>query len=155
MALKAGIRWFLGPERWDSIAITFISDEKDRMSRPEQGWVDNFEKYLPYRAELDAYLGREGGKSYPSVTATVIRQNSAESDVLQHCDVLLGATQMALVGESNRATKRELGQMVVRWCQDPNLRRKFNLWAFPNEKGAPYSPVPLRLRASDNEPTLF
>jgi len=155
MALKAGIRWFLGPENWESVTITFVSDEKDRMSRPDQRWVDNFENYLPYRAALDAYLSQREGRPYPSVTAKLMLQNSAESDLLQLCDVLLGATQMALVGSSSRATRQELGQMVVRWCRDPNLRRKFDLWAFPNEKGAPYSPVPLRLRASDNQPTLF
>ena len=156
MALKAGISWFLGPENWESVAITFVSDKKDRMSRPDQGWVDNFENYLPYRAELDASLGQMQGKRYlSSVKVQLSLQDSAQSDLLQLCDVLLGATQMALVGSSSRATRQELGQMVVRWCRDPNLRRKFDLWAFPNEKGAPYSPVPLRLRASDNQPRLF
>jgi hypothetical protein len=67
MALKAAIGWFLGPENWDSVAITFVSDPKNRMRRPDQGWVDNFGEYLPYRAQLDAYLSWTQGKRYPSV----------------------------------------------------------------------------------------
>jgi len=164
MALKAGIRWFLGPEGWDSVTITFVSDAKDRMSRPEQGWIDNFETYLPYRAELDAFLSREEGKPYPRARLELQLQDSGACDLLQLCDVLLGATQMALVAGSHQPTKRELGAMVVRWCRDLQqppwkqqfgLYRKFNLWGFPDKKGAPYSPVPLQLQVGTNHPTLF
>jgi hypothetical protein len=164
MALKAGIRWFLGLESLDSVTITFVSDAKDRMSRPEQGWIDNFESYLPYRAKLDAFLSREEGKPYPSVSLKLQLQDSAACDLLQLCDVLLGATQMALVAGSHQPTKRELGAMVVRWCRDLQepprkqqfgLYRKFSFWGFPDNQGLAYSPVPLQLQVGMNHPTLF
>jgi len=164
MALKAGISWFLRPESWDSVTITFVSDAKDRMSRPKEGWIDNFENYLPYRAELDAFLSREEGKPYPSVSLQLQLQDSAACDLLQLCDVLLGATQMALVAGSTRPTKQGLGQMVVRWCRDLaqptwkqklSLIRKFNLWAFPDKEGKPYNSVPLQLEPNDNQLTLL
>jgi len=164
MALKAGISWFLGPQNLDSVAIAFVSDAKDRMSRPDHGWVDNFEDYLPYRAQLDAFLSQTQGKRYPSVDIQLSLQDSAENHLLQLCDVLLGATQMALVAGSTRPTKQELGQMVVRWCRDLaqptwkqklSLIRKFNLWAFPDKEGKPYNSVPLQLEPNDNQLTLL
>jgi hypothetical protein len=164
MALKAGISWFLGQEGWDSVTITLVSDAKRRMRRPEQGWIDNFEKYLPYRAKLDAFLSREEGKPYPRVSLQLQLQDSSACDLLQLCDVLLGATQMALVAGSHQPTKRELGAMVVRWCRDLQqprrkqqfgLCRRFDLWGFPDKNGAAYSPVPLQLQVDMNHPTLF
>lgn len=71
---------------------------------------------------------------------------------------------MALVAGSTRPTKNELGKMVVRWCEDLrrtwreqklNLFRKYDLWAFPDESGAPYSSVPLKLKADDTQIPLF
>ncbi len=58
MALKAGIAWHLGPKKLDRVTIRFVSDAKDRASRPDQGMVDNFDEYLPYRAEFDAYIAQ-------------------------------------------------------------------------------------------------
>jgi hypothetical protein len=48
MALKAGIAWHLGPMSLDHLTVHFISDARDRVSRPDREWVDNFESYLPY-----------------------------------------------------------------------------------------------------------
>jgi hypothetical protein len=50
MALKGAIAWLLGPENLDKLFIVFVSDAKFRMNRPEEGWIDNFEEYIPYRA---------------------------------------------------------------------------------------------------------
>lgn len=164
MALKAGIAWHLGHVELDELRIRFVSDAKDRQSRPDKGLIDNFEEYLPYRAELDAYLSQSKNRSYPSVRLELELRNSAEDDLLQFCDLLLGATQMALVAGSDQPAKRALGQMVVRWCQDLrrplreqryNLYHKFNIWAFPDNEGRPYNNVPLALPPDDVQLPLF
>lgn len=163
MALKAGIAWHLGPLGLDELRIHFISDAKNRQSRPDKGFSDNFEEYLPFRAEVDAFLSQYKSKSYPRVRLTVELRDSKEEDLLQLCDVLLGAVQCALVAGSKQPTKRELGQMVVRWYQDLRLppwkqiyqlHRKFNLWAFPNGERKPYDKVPLAL-LDDRQGSLF
>jgi hypothetical protein len=164
MALKAGIAWHLGPQQLDKLAIHFVSDAKERASRPDRGLIDNFEDYLPYRAELDAYLSQSGTRSYPSVRLGLELRDSGSDDLLQLCDLLLGATQMALVAGSKQPTKCELGQMVVRWCEDlrhppwqqtHKLQRKCNLWGFPDRDGRPYNSLPLALCVDDGQMDLF
>lgn len=158
MGVKAGISWHLADQERDTLSIRFISDDKDRASRPNRGIIDNFEDYIPYRAQLDAFLALSSGRRYPTVELALELRASAAEDLLQLTDVLLGATQAALTGQARRETKRVLGQIVVRWCDDLRtppwqqtlgLHRKFSLWAFPDDKGAPYSNVPLALPASD------
>jgi len=164
MALKAGIAWHLGPSNLDELTIHFVSDAKDRASRPDGQWSDNFETYLPYRAELDAFLSQSGGRRYARVSLNLTLRDSQSDDLLQLCDLMLGATQMALVAGSSRPTKRELGEMVVRWCRDLQqppwkqqfqLHRKFNLWAFPDQDGRPYNRVGLALNIDDGQLGLF
>lgn len=164
MALKAGIAWHIGPKDFDSVNIEFVSDAKDRATRPDQGMVDNFENYLPYRAGLDSFLSRTSGRSFPDVRLTVQLQDSAENDLLQFTDLLLGASQMALVAASNRRVKRKLGEFVVRWYGDAQrppwkqqyrLHRRFNLWGFPNEQGRPYNNVHLSLQIDNGQMSLF
>ncbi len=118
MALKAGIAWHLGPQSLDDLTVHFISDAKDRATRPDRAWIDNFESYLPYRAEVDALISQWKGRPYPSVNMDLTLCDSASQDLLQLCDLLLGATQMALVAGSSRSVKQELGKTVVRWCHD-------------------------------------
>lgn len=155
MALKAAVSWHLGPQELDDLHIHFVSDAKDRKSRPDRGITDNFEEYIPYRAELDAFLAQAEGRSYPAVRLRLELKNSAEEDLLQLCDVLLGATQAALVGDSRRETKRELAKYIVRWCNSSrNLQRQrpfclsknFDVWAFPNEDGKPYKNLKFGLK---------
>lgn len=164
MALKAGVTWHLGPSNLDELTMNFVSDAKDRASVPDRQWTDNFETYLPYRAELDAFLSQSGRRPYPSVSLNLTLQDSRNEDLLQLCDLMLGATQMALVAGSCRPTKRELGQMVVRWCRDLQqppweqqfgLHRKFTLWAFPDQNGRPYNRVGLALSIDDGQRELF
>ncbi len=164
MALKAGVAWHLGPERLDELSIHFVSDAKERASGPDRRLIDNFEDYMPYRAELDAYVSQSGNRSYPSVRLDLELRDSGSEDLLQLCDLLLGATQMALVAGSKKPTKRELGQMVVQWCEDSGrppwqrtyrLHRTFNLWDFPSHDGKPYNSVGLALPADDGQTDLF
>jgi hypothetical protein len=164
MALKVGITWHLGPQRWDELSIHFVSDAKDRASRLDQGMIDNFENYLPYRVELDAFLNQADKRYYPWVTLQLSLQDSASDDLLQLCDLLLGATQTALVVGASRPTKRELGEMVVRWCEDLRrppwqqefkLHRKFNLWAFPDQNSKPCNRVPLALQVDDGQASFL
>jgi len=165
MALKAGIAWFLGPESLDEVKITFVSDAKDRMSRPNEGWVDNFEKYIPSRAQMDAFLAQYEGKQYPKkVEVSLELEDSANDDLLQFCDLLLGAMQQALVASSSNSVKQELGKMVARWYQDlqqPSwkqcfgLHRRFDLWAFPDKEGKPYNRVALAIQTGDGQLSLF
>ena len=164
MALKAGIAWFLVPQKLDKVLITFVSDAKDRRSRPDKVLVDNFENYIPYRAEVDAFLSQTKGRPYPDVKVSLKLQESSKEDLLQLCDLLLGATQEVVVAGSNRPTKRELGRFVLRWCENlrrlprervPNMHRKFNLWAFPDEKGVPYNKVPFKLAINDHQLKLL
>lgn len=161
MALKAGIAWHIGKQDLDGIDIEFVSDAKDRATRPGRGMVDNFEDYLPYRASLDGYLAR--GRQL-DVNLRVRLVDSASDDLLQFTDLLLGATQMALVAGASRAVKRALGGFIVRWCRDVRrnpaeqrlgLHRKFSLWAFPDESGRPYASVPLALDVDDGQMALF
>jgi len=164
MALKAGVAWHLGASNLDELTIHFVSDAKDRASRPDRQWTDNFEDYLPYRAELDAFLSQSGGRRYPSVRLDVTLRDSGSDELLQLCDLMLGATQMALVAGSSRPTKRELGEAVVRWCRDLQqppwkqqfqLHRNFSLWAFPDQNGRPYKRVALALHIDDGQLGLF
>ncbi|WNC60568.1 hypothetical protein RHJ80_01030 [Thermosynechococcus sp. QS41] len=162
MALKAGIAWHLGPQNLDDLIVHFISDAKDRATRPDRDLTDNFEQYLPSRAELDSLLSQS--PSYPFLNMDLELRDSAKEDLLQLCDLLLGATQMALVAGSSRPTKRELGEMIVRWYRDLQqppwqqkfgLHRKFNLWAFPDQNGSPYNKVKLALNIDDGQLSLF
>lgn len=163
MALKAGIAWHLGPYGYDEIEISFISDNKDRTSRPDKGIIDNFNDYIPYRAELDCMIAREECKKYPKVQMTLELRDSDEDDILQLIDLILGATQQALVAGSNSPTKCELGEFICNWCHDLSkvpweqeigLHRKFSFWAFPDGEGKPYSFPSLALEHRDNI-TLF
>ena len=164
MALKAGIAWHLGRQQLDELIVRFVSDDKERARRPDREMVDNFENYLPYRAELDSFLAQEGNRAYPSVRLNLQLGDSSKDDLLQLCDLLLGATQMALVAGSSQPTKRELGEVVARWCRDLRrppwqqqfqLHRKFNLWGFPNKDGKPYDCLPLALEAGGSQESLF
>ncbi|MGQ9694956.1 MAG: hypothetical protein ACUVWV_09450 [Thermodesulfobacteriota bacterium] len=155
MAIKAGIFWHLGPKNLDQVHITFISHAKDRATLPDQKWRDNFEEYLPYRAELDSFLSQIEGKNYPSISLDIHLEQSDQEDLLQLYDLLLGTTQMALVVGSHHKVKVEFGRMVQRWCKDLkqspgkqqlSLYRKFNLWAFPDKDGRPYNNLPLLLK---------
>ncbi|MGQ9859514.1 MAG: hypothetical protein ACUVS3_12625 [Thermodesulfobacteriota bacterium] len=58
MALKAGIAWHLGPKGLDEVHITFVSDKKDRATRPDHKWRDNFEDYIPYASNWIACRAR-------------------------------------------------------------------------------------------------
>lgn len=162
MALKAAIAWHLGPQKLDTVTVHFISDAKDRATRPDRGWTDNFEQYLPYRAELDSFVGQS--PSYPFLNVDLELCDSAKEDLLQLCDLLLGATQMALVAGSSRPTKRELGKMIVRWYRDLQkppwqqkfrLHRKFNLWGFPDDDRKAYNRLKLALNIDDGQLSLF
>jgi hypothetical protein len=134
------------------------------MRRPKEGWIDNFEKYIPYRAQLDSYLSRLEGKKYPFVKIEKLEiDDSSRNILLQFCDILLGATQMAIVAGSTKETKRELGKMIVKWHKDLflppwkqtfNLQKKFHLWAFPDENGVPYNDIKFTLKIDDRQLNL-
>ncbi|HEK86072.1 MAG TPA: hypothetical protein ENO29_06935 [Candidatus Aminicenantes bacterium] len=116
MALKAGISWLISPYNLDEIEVEFVSDKKDRCTRPNQELFDNFEQYLPYRVQLDSYLNQDKDFVYPKIKKMLIRlEDSKENDLIQLCDILLGATQTALVGKANRNTKLELGRIILSW----------------------------------------
>lgn len=163
MALKSGIAWHLGPFEHDVVEITFVTDAKNRLSRPDDGMIDNFEDYIVYRAELDGYISSILGKRYPIVQMNpIVSADSQSDDLLQLTDLLLGACQEALVVQSNRQAKRELGLMITRWCQDLTkkpreqefkLHRKFSFQVFPDTKRG-FAPPPLLLR-NDRQLTLF
>jgi len=164
MALKAGIVWHLGPYAYEEVELFFVSDAKDRASRPDQDIVDNFEEYIPYRADLDSFLAKLKGKRYPKLEMGPVQlRDSAKDELLQLTDLLLGATQEALVARSTKPTKLELGHMVCAWCRDLQnkpweqnykMHRKFSLWAFPDADGRPYNNPSLAL-TQDIGPPLF
>ncbi len=164
MALKAGIAWHIHPEDFDQLNMEFVSDVKDRTTRPDRGLIDNFEDYLPYRAELDSFLAQLSGRYFPAVKLTMQLQDSAEEDLLQFTDLILGAIQMALVAASSRPVKRKLGEFVPGfyrdlqqppWGQRYGLHRRFNLWRFPDEEGRPSNHVPLNLQIDTDQIPLF
>jgi len=149
MAIKAGVSYLLRPFGYDVIKLTVFSDGKDRKSRPDQGIVDNFENYLPYRVELDNFQKFTTEENYPIAKMQPIHIiSSDESNLLQLTDLLLGGLQAAMLGISNRPVKRELARMVSSWYQDLqlpprkqqyNMHRKFNVWGFPDDQGNPFN----------------
>ena len=164
MALKSGISWHLGKRNLNHLFIQFISDKKGRLSQPDKGWEDNFEDYIPYRAELDAYISHIAGKNYPKVTLNLEISDSASDELLQLTDLLLGATQEAIVAGSSRPVKQELGRYALSWCQDLKkkpwqqqyrLHRKFNVWGFPDKEGKPYNDISFALKMNPNQLSLF
>jgi hypothetical protein len=85
MAIKAGVSYLLRPFGYDVIELTVVSDGKDRKSRPDQGIVDNFEDYLPYRVELDNITTKlTSERRYPTVKMQPIQIiSSDQSNLLQ------------------------------------------------------------------------
>lgn len=154
MVLKSGIAWHLGSFEYDEVEITFVSDAKNRVSRPDNGMIDNFEDYIPYRAKMDEILSSVHGKRYPTVRMNpIVFAESRSDDLLQLTDLLLGACQETLAAHSFRQTKRELGRMISRWCQDLTkkpweqefkLHRKFSFQVFPDHNGD-FAPPPIIL----------
>ena len=150
MAIKAGVSYLLRPFDYDVIELTVVSDGKDRKSRPDQGIVDNFEDYLPYRVELDNMESRSTTEQrYPTVKMQPVQIiSSGQSNLLQLTDLLLGSLQAAMLGASKRPVKRELARMVSSWYQDLQLSpwkqrykmyRKFNVWGFPDDQGKAFN----------------
>lgn len=154
MAIKAGISFLLAPLGYDEIELTVVSDRKDRKSRPDVGLADNFESYLAYRVELDSWFARSksGSNKYPAVKMQPVRsEDSAQSDLLQLTDLLLGCIQSALSSKAKSPVKQELREMVKGWYRDLKcppkdqkykMRQKFNIWGFPNDEGGPFSDFP-------------
>lgn len=166
MAIKSGISYLLAPLGYDEITLTVVSDGKDRKSRPEQNLVDNFEDYLVYRVELDSVLSQVQNRCpYPTVRMNPVQTiDSATSNLLQLTDILLGSTQAALMGISNRPVKQELGRMVISWYQDLqnppwkqnfNMHRKFNIWGFPDKNGKPFTQFSMALSKCPEQLSLF
>lgn len=166
MAIKAGISWMLAPYGFDQIVLTLVSDGKDRKSSPDQGLIDNFESYIPYRVEMDSLVKRLfENQSYPFVTMNPVRiVRSDQDDLLQLTDILLGATQSALVKSSIRPTKIYLASRITAWYQDLQkpqkqqfyrMHRKFDLWGFPDDQGRPFNRFSLSCSTSDQQLTLF
>lgn len=162
LALKSGIVWHLGLMRYDEVELTFVTDAKSRASSPENSMIDNFEAYLPYRAELDAWISWMSGKSYPNLRMNPIQaRDSQKDDCLQLTDVLLGACQVALTARSKNPTKRNLGWIICRWCldlkqetrrQSLGLHRKFSFQIFPDNRGG-FADPPLALSPPE-QPSL-
>jgi len=154
MVLKGGIAWHLDLFEYTEVEITFVTDAKNRASRPDSGMIDNFEDYIPYRAEMDALVSSIRGKRYPTVRMNpIVPATSSSDDILQFTDLLLGACQETLTARSIRQTKRQLGLMISRWCQDLmkepwkqelKLHRKFSFQMFPDHNGT-FAPPPILL----------
>jgi hypothetical protein len=149
MAIKSGVSYLLRPLGYDVIELTVVSDGKNRKFRPDQGIVDNFEKYLADRVELDNFLKFTTEGNYPIVKMQPIQViSSDQSNLLQLTDLLLGSLQAAMLGKSKWPVKRELARMVSSWYQDLQLppwiqqykmHRKFNVWGFPDDQGKAFS----------------
>lgn len=165
MAIKAGISWMLVPYGFDQITLTLVSDGKDRKSRPDQGLVDNFEAYIPYRVEIDNLLKRlTEDQTYPSLIMNPVRiVRSDQDDLLQLTDILLGAIQSALIKSSIRPTKQYFASRICNWYEDLQkpprqqnykMHRKFNLWGFPDHQGKPFNHFSFHCSPPD-QPSLF
>jgi hypothetical protein len=167
MAIKAGISWHLLPYAYDQIELTIISDGKDRKSNPDQGLVDNFESYIPYRVSLDTLVKQNSGiQKYPDVNVKSVRTPSSHTDdILQLTDLILGAFQSGLVDSSKKPTKSYVAKAVAAWYQDLQfppwkqtfkMHRKFNAWGFPDENGLAFNQFEMRILQRDNDQlTLF
>lgn len=165
MAVKSGVAWHMIPLKYDKIEVTFISDAKNRSSSLDEGIVDNFESYIPYKAALDNWIAREAeGKPYPQLNISELHPvDSKLEDLLQLTDLILGALQKALIGGSTTGVKARLAEKGHRWYldikrkpweQNYKMHRKFNVWGFPNAQGLPFNNLSLALKI-DNGPTLF
>jgi len=153
MAIKSGIAWHLLPSGFDRV--------KDRKTSPDRQLVDNFQSYLPRRVESDIKSARHGsGHGYPEVFMQPVQLIDSQSDdLLQLIDLILGASQEALVCGASRRTKMALGQMVARWHTDTRkepwkqryaMHRRFSLWGFPDPNGKPYNALPLAIENRQN-----
>lgn len=103
LALKCAISWHLRGRNLDEVLVKFISDKKGRVSLPEKGIEDNFEEYIPLKAQLDSLYS--SNPNYPQVRVQVEMKDSSEEDLLQLIDLFLGSTQAALIGECQKYTK--------------------------------------------------
>ena len=160
MAIKSGIAWHLNHIRaGERIEIHLLSDAMNRASSPDQDMIDNFQDYIPFRIERE--MKEEA--QYPDVKIVSLKLiESRNDDLMQLTDLLLGATQMALVAQSKRDVKVALGQVVLAWFEDLSkepwnqkfgMHRKVSLSAFPNENGRFFQPV---MKLKDRLfPTLF
>jgi hypothetical protein len=166
MAIKSGVSYLLRPFGYDVIELTVVSDGKDRKSRPDQGIVDNFEDYLPYRVELDNIITQlTTERHYPTVKMQPIQViSSDQSNLLQLTDLLLGGLQAAMLGISNRPVKIKLARMVSSWYQDLqlppwkqryNMHRKFNVWGFPDDHGKPFNRFSMAVPPNEAEQLSF
>lgn len=165
MALKAGISWHISPLSFNEMEIEFVSDKKDRCTRPDKDLLDNFEQYLPYRVQLDSFLNQYKHFVYPTIKKISISlEDSKTNDLIQLCDILLGATQSALVGKANRDIKLELGREILSWYYDLlsepwnqklKLHRKVNFWTFPDGNGQPSNKIHFVLDLNPNQLKLF
>ncbi|MCL6512546.1 MAG: hypothetical protein K6U78_17900 [Anaerolineae bacterium] len=101
------------------------------------------------------------GRRYPTVKMQPIQViSSDQSNLLQLTDLLLGSLQAAMVGISNRPTKRELARMMSSWYHDLRLphgkqryklHRKFNIWGFPDEQGKPFNRLSIAVSPNPTE----
>ena len=155
MTLKAGIFWHLPVKELDEVKIAIISDKKDRVFRPDEGVVDNFEEYIPYKVEMDYFSKFILNDKYPKIHVSISLKDSSEDILLQYCDLLLGATQAALTGNVSNTVKRELAKKLLLWHNDLKnplreqqykLYRKLNIWLFPDKNGRPSNDIPFNIK---------
>jgi len=144
LALKCGIAWHLSKENIDKLMVNFVSDKKDRVSMPEKSIQDNFEEYIPFRAVLDSLT--TDNPYYPQVEVHLQTRDSAQEDLLQFVDLLLGSTQAALVGEVRKRTKIWFAQRILDWKLRNKLRGKFDILLFPDENGCMTKQIPFQLK---------
>jgi len=152
LALKCAISWHLRKENYDEVLIKFISDMKSRVSLPEKGIEDNFEKYIPSRAQFDSLFSTN--PNYPKVNVQLETKDSSKEDLLQLIDLFLGSTQFALVGEHQRYTKKYLAQTILSWMRREDMSKKFDILLFPDKNGKMAKNIPFKLLL-ENDSHLF
>ena len=183
MAIWSGFRFFFDRPAREQLRI--VSDGKIRRPAGEEigdgSEVDNFEEYLPQRFE--AYqaeklgvvdtLTREQGQLPARIsevmsvhtTKTSERDFTSDEELVQLCDLALGAVQQAFTASCkspSRAIKRELARRACRLIREtePTSRtwskyfKRFNVSCFPDQSGS-FVRTRYPLQISDRELTTL
>jgi len=168
IALHGGVKWHFRNTR--KFCLKLYSDDKDR--RPEgiigNGMdTDNFEEYVPRQLQCDLLSDNEApevvvGKVQPiSVPKNRMEDSiTPEEEMIQLCDLLLGAVSSAIRMKSGKKTKTWFGKRISSlildtrkkpWEQLMRLHRRFSVSYFPSSEGSFYSEGELKSAESPNQ----
>lgn len=170
MALKSGLSWFFN--KVDKLNLRIFSDEKARRPKGLIGdgiFSDNFENYIKERARFDA----QNSPKIPELninddvqclSCTSDGPYSAEEELLQLTDILVGSIASAVEAKSRQKTKLWFGNEITKfiddiklkpWEQVYKLHRKFSVSFFPDDQGLVSNTTEIKIKQDSNQLSLL